>query len=764
MYIKELHIKSFGALIEKVVKLDRGLNVVEGANECGKSTLAMFIKFVLYGLSGKAAGTDTISEKEHYVNWDNGLASGYIVAECRGGTYIIERKMYRVTEGGRTLYRESERITDTSDGSVVKTPKSPGEYFFGFPEKVFMQSAFVKNIDSAKVDGVGLKVALENLLTSGDEQINTKRALEKLDGARKLLLHRNGSGGRICELESERDRLRSLLADSQSAAGKTVELEGQLSDIEVKREARETEAAELTALCDAYEAVRIGSKVKSIESCEAEVKELSSELDALDPEVDAQLIAKIDICESTVKETENDIETLSKKRAELSEKYEGRDTEKPADAEEVTARAKKLRISGTFCLALGCALAVLTLIALVLLIVSPFRTRIAQEGYLVYLIIGAVALGGLCGGAFSMFARYSSAYEKLLSDWDAEDEESLKGALDAKNENYEYTERLLESIKKIDSVTEEAITKHDREIDRGMEYGRRLGAAGSDNVFEVLSEAKEKATGIITRREELTSRLNEAKGRLSAILEDVSEEDRGCAADLEKTALARVDRDRILAMTKDDYNKLKRARDFAASTAASLKERQMTLEKDLAALGSAGKTPSEIAGRISVIENEIEQLTSKHRALVAAYTALEAAGEKMRADVMPEVAAEAARIMGGITDGKYGSLSSGENFDLTVTSDGQIRTVDFLSEGTKDASYISVRAALVKVMYSEETPPMIFDECFARLDRARLCSVMEILAEEGMPQSVVFTCRTEEITDVVGANMIRLPEQGKYRE
>ena len=121
MYIKELKIKSFGALTDKKIELDRGLNVIRGANECGKSTVAAFIKFVLYGLSGKGANPDGLSEKERYINWENGLAAGELIAECKGGEFSVERKLYRTVEGGRILYREGVRIVDVSTGEAVKT-------------------------------------------------------------------------------------------------------------------------------------------------------------------------------------------------------------------------------------------------------------------------------------------------------------------------------------------------------------------------------------------------------------------------------------------------------------------------------------------------------------------------------------------------------------------------------------------------------------------------------------------------------------------
>ena len=754
MYIKELNIKSFGSLTDRVIKLDRGLNIVEGANESGKSTLAMFIKFALYGLSGKAALPDGISEKEHYINWENGMAAGYIIAECRDGEYKIERKIYKNSEGGKTVYRESSKITRCDNGEVVKTAKSPGEFFFGFPEKVYLQSAFVKNIDSAKVDGAGLKVALENLMTSGNEEINTKRALERLDAARKLLRHKNGSGGKIYELEEERRLLKESLREAQDVSQKIVELEGSLADILAKRERREEEAKRLAATCDAYEALRVGAKVKSIDECEREVAALEREIAALDPAANEELIAKIDICETTVRETENDIETLTAKRRELEEKCEGRDTTSPGEPEEVAAKAKKFRRGSVLFLTSGCCFLVFFAIGLFLLLYPAARSLVNEGGFASFLTFLAVLFGVLMCASFGLFALCSVKHTKFLDKWDADDDASLESVVMAKQDSYKYTKKLLENIAKIDNVTEEAITKHDREIDRGMAYGEELGVKGEDNVFVVLEKARAKAKEVCQRREELTSRLDGAKGRLSAIAEDVGDEER-TGAPVDET-LSPEDREAVLSMTKDDYLKARRAKEFAASAASSLRDREESIRRELAALGAVGRGPSEIAGRISVLDGEIEELTTKHDALVAAYDALERAGERVRGDVMPKVASDAAEMMGLVTGGKYETLSSGENFDMSVVADGERRTIDFLSEGTKDASYISMRASLVKTMFADEPPVMIFDECFARIDRYRQSVLLGILSLPDMPQSVVFSCRPDDAELQDGVNIISL--------
>ena len=91
MYIKHLKIDSFGTLRDREIELSDGLNIIEGANESGKSALAMFIKFMLYGLSGKATGGE-LSERRRYVNWDTGCAAGTMTVSGAEGEFRIERR------------------------------------------------------------------------------------------------------------------------------------------------------------------------------------------------------------------------------------------------------------------------------------------------------------------------------------------------------------------------------------------------------------------------------------------------------------------------------------------------------------------------------------------------------------------------------------------------------------------------------------------------------------------------------------------------
>ena len=53
MRIEKIHIDSFMGSYECDIELSRGVNILRGDNESGKSTVAEFIKFMLYGASAR---------------------------------------------------------------------------------------------------------------------------------------------------------------------------------------------------------------------------------------------------------------------------------------------------------------------------------------------------------------------------------------------------------------------------------------------------------------------------------------------------------------------------------------------------------------------------------------------------------------------------------------------------------------------------------------------------------------------------------------
>ena len=66
MRIEKLHIDSFMGTHETDIEFSRGVNIIRGDNESGKSTIAEFIKFMLYGASSRGEG-GALPERQKYL-------------------------------------------------------------------------------------------------------------------------------------------------------------------------------------------------------------------------------------------------------------------------------------------------------------------------------------------------------------------------------------------------------------------------------------------------------------------------------------------------------------------------------------------------------------------------------------------------------------------------------------------------------------------------------------------------------------------------
>ncbi|MBO5009893.1 MAG: AAA family ATPase [Clostridia bacterium] len=67
MIIEKINIGSFGLITDMTLEFSDKLNVIEGQNESGKSTIAAFIKYMLYGFDG-SENEEALSERKKRIN------------------------------------------------------------------------------------------------------------------------------------------------------------------------------------------------------------------------------------------------------------------------------------------------------------------------------------------------------------------------------------------------------------------------------------------------------------------------------------------------------------------------------------------------------------------------------------------------------------------------------------------------------------------------------------------------------------------------
>jgi uncharacterized protein YhaN len=219
-------------------------------------------------------------------------------------------------------------------------------------------------------------------------------------------------------------------------------------------------------------------------------------------------------------------------------------------------------------------------------------------------------------------------------------------------------------------------------------------------------------------------------------LADKSEVDiRAQVSPLKRKALSGINHDEIINGIAD----------FKAEIAEQ--ERiAFNVESELFALKAHAGDPGDFYAKIAAIDKRLEELRLAHKAYFIALSAIENASDNLRAEISPRLGEYATRLMGTMTNKKYTSFDVSEGLKVTFKdTDGIERSVDFLSGGTRDLTYIAVRMALIDMLYDEK-PPVIFDESFAHQDNLRARSMMaglKELSDEGV-QSFVLTCRARE--------------------
>ena len=200
-----LHVENFGCLHEIDTSFSEGLNLRIAPNGRGKSTLAVFIKAMLYGLPASTKRSLIENERKRYTPWQGGAFGGALDLTVDGEDYRIER-FFGAKEAEDTL-----KVIALASGEEAAVPwkDAPGEGIFGVDAEAFERSVYLsQRPDSSIRDGtVSIHTKLNRLLDATDDMGNYDRAMAALEDRRRYYQHLSGGGGKIPE---DRERLYAL--------------------------------------------------------------------------------------------------------------------------------------------------------------------------------------------------------------------------------------------------------------------------------------------------------------------------------------------------------------------------------------------------------------------------------------------------------------------------------------------------------------------------------------------------------------------------
>ena len=199
-------------------------------------------------------------------------------------------------------------------------------------------------------------------------------------------------------------------------------------------------------------------------------------------------------------------------------------------------------------------------------------------------------------------------------------------------------------------------------------------------------------------------------------------------------------------LTQINHDQIVDGIDDCKSKIAELDASAESVEEELALLKIRATDPGELYAKMQENDSRIAELRHQYEAAKLALGEIENASANLREEISPRLGEYTTALMEIMTDKKYTDIDVSDGLKVVfTTASGEKRSVDFLSGGTRDLTYISLRMALIDMLYTEK-PPTLFDESFAHQDNARARSMMKaIKALSGIgQQSFIFTCRERE--------------------
>ncbi len=734
MKIEQLNIIEFGGLSDRHYTLSEGLNIFEGDNETGKSTLWLFIKFMLYGMpkKGQAERSRSVSRTTH-------TASGTMTVTHGGETYRIERSFSENSRGRVSTLR-------LCDGEKVFEDMEPGEALLGVTRDIFENSVGIGQNACASLGGEKGAAAIRNILSSADEDVDIEKIQKKLDSIRVGYRHRNGKGGLLYELSESINRLEQRLTAATDGRLKIKDSERRLSELSDSMKGTEEELSGLSEITERLRRLEIVGRFDSLVKTKSELAQAETELDELVKKNTvnghiptaadgASLMSAANGCiraQGSLDEATERLEKLS--NAPVSDKARekakaGSLFERDGGAE-LLAHLKKARLRKTGGAALTFMGAILSVTFLALALVNISMALLAA-------VFAVLAFSGSAVLVFGIF---------LIFNGKAEEKKNMLASLPKDINAEDYINECIEAYKN-QSEHNEAIVRATAVRESAEEHCRYLFSTLTNEMKRLCPSTEigiENAQKEAWRINSFADSHRKLHGRVETLKGLIKNEENILAVydEAELRRLAKSEEEP--ACSFEDAETKKR---FLNEKLRVLKQRENDLKTELFNLKAYCEDPTALRDELTSKRKKLAEAEEYYDALVIAMDTIEQAASAMRGNVTPAIGRTAGEMISDICGGRYESISLGKNMDIfLIDKNGVSTTVDMMSGGMRDASYIALRISLMLRIFGSELPPLMMDETFCQLDDGRMRQMLLILDKlSGRgAQCLLFTCHKRE--------------------
>lgn len=712
-FLEYLRIERFGSMsCRNVGPLSRGLNVMFGENEAGKTTLASFIDGVMFGWE-EARGA-----KNTYKPDGAERAGSLLFASREEGGAPKELRRVRNADG---VQGDSELLDDI-DRDTYRT----------------MFSLTSDELLALK----GAQDMTARFLTAGaGAQMSPAGVLSKLRARAAAFTSRAASAREsLVNLTIRRDELQREVEQATREADLLREEARELHDLETVR-------ASLNARVESVQA-----ELDELAACRSEVGKIDAELTSLQGELsrlhddERRAVADRRSRERAIgrklanmsgaedRALRERIDALIDAEAKAGHRLESaRDAHRSARAtyaaleESTRARAKAPFGSVRRLVQIGVSAA---LCALLVIVGVPLFVQGRNAGSLSYAALGLVMV-------FFGLVLAAAALVMLFKP-DRRDTERLE-RLEAAHE------QMLQEEKTLAACADE-VERLQSDAARALEETGLATAGSLRRARVMLDEAKDvRADMALDRqRQQATSqRVDEIELRIATL----SERRAAACARVEAAPDASV---RDLAARA---NELTSERSGLRERCDEVNRRSGELNQKLSRFRDENEFDL-LKTRYHEVLARIEDATRDFARLLIACRMLEDAVSSWEARSQPEVFAEAGRLLSLMTDGRWTGVRLADDGEVRIVDDARVeREPRHLSTATCQQLYLALRMALLKCSDSVgRCIPVVADDMLVHFDARRRHGAARALVElSGVRQVILLTCHEEVVSSLVQA-------------
>ena len=694
---------TFGKLEHETLTLEPGLNIITAPNEWGKSTWCAFLMAMLYGLDTRAKTTKTaLADKERYQPWSGSPMSGRIDLNWNGRDITIERTTRRRVPLGEF------KAYETVSGLPVEelTAANCGSVLLGVEQTVFRRAGFIRFSDLPVTQDEALRRRLNALVTTGDDS----GAADRLAASLKDLKNRcrYNRTGLLPQAEAQRDAIEEKLTELETLNAQCQKLKMRIDEVKdwLRQLYNHQQALAYAKMESGLN--QIAQTREAMEETEQTLRALEAACASLPPQAEV---------ETKVRELRAFRDQWNAIRAEERQApTEPQKPELPNPFTGLTAEAARAMARED----------------------ARELTELSQSKMpLIFMIIGAMGLlaaGGLAYLTAYVFAVVAGGVGLLALIWGVIDRVTTR-------------KKALAIVEKYGTADWKQWTAPISEYEQDMiAYGEALKLyqeVGSDLEVRlmVLRKKRDSLCGL-QEPEEVLDFWQEAQRQWEQYDRTRAE---AVTAKRHLEALNAVVKPVEKPTTPDNLtqNEAQTAQLLAECAAEQqrLQNRLGQYQGRMEIIGSA----EDLRLQHKRVSDRIARLEDTYTALTIAQETLTQARSELQRRFAPRITQRAQELLGAMTDGRYQSLTMGEDFSLRASAGQEDVQWDAIwrSDGTIDQLYLALRLAVAE----ELTPdaPLVLDDALVRFDDTRMAAALGILRKMAENKQVIcFTCQGRE--------------------